>query len=55
VAIRYRDARRSERRRLPSGPILLGIATIGGLLWFAPQTTSAVQDFLATVLALPVR
>jgi hypothetical protein len=54
VAIRYRDARRSERR-LPSGPILLGIAAIGGLLWFAPQTTSAVQDFLATVLALPVR
>ena len=37
------------------GPLLLGIATIAALLWFAPQTTSAVQDFLATVLALPVR
>jgi hypothetical protein len=55
VAISYRDAKRSERKRSWSGPFVVAIAAIGGLLWFAPQSTSAVQHFLATVLAFPVR
>jgi hypothetical protein len=55
MAISYRDTRCSEKKRSLSGPILVAFAVIGGLLWFAPQSTSAVQDIVARVLALPVR
>jgi hypothetical protein len=55
MAISYRDTKRSQKRRSLSGPILVAIAVIGGLLWIGPQSTSALEDILATVLALPVR
>lgn len=53
MAINYRDTRRSEKKRSLLGPILVAIAVIGGLLWFAPQSTSAIENILATALALP--
>jgi hypothetical protein len=53
MAISYRDTRRSERKRGRLGPILLAIAVIGGLYWLAPQSTSAIENAISTMLALP--
>ena len=53
MAISYRDTRRSERKRGLLGPILVAIAVIGGLYWFAPQSTSAIENVIKSVLALP--
>jgi hypothetical protein len=53
MAISYRDAKRSERKRSFLGPILMAIAVIGGLYWFAPQSTSAIENIITSVLALP--
>ena len=53
MAIGYRDTRRSEKKRSFLGPILVAIAVIGGLYWFAPQSTSAIENVISTMLALP--
>ncbi len=53
MAIRYRDARRSEKKRSYLGPILIAIAVIGGLYWLAPQSTSTIENVITSVLALP--
>jgi hypothetical protein len=55
MAISYRDARRPKKERSLSGPILAAIAVIGGLIWFAPQSTTALENVVSSVLALPVR
>ena len=53
MAISYRDTRRSDRRRSVLGPILIAIGLIFALLWFAPQSTSAIENVITSVLALP--
>ena len=53
MAIGYRDTRSSEKRRCVLGPILVAIAVMGGLYWFAPQSTAAVENVITSVLALP--
>ena len=53
MAIGYRDTGRSEKRRSVLGPILVAIAVMGGLYWFAPQSTSAIENVITSVLALP--
>ena len=53
MAIGYRDTRRSERKRGLLGPMLVAIAVIGGLYWLAPQSTSAIENVISTMLALP--
>ena len=53
MAITYKDTRRQEKSQGRSGPVLAVIVVIGGLLWFAPQTTAMVENVLSTMLALP--
>ena len=53
MAVRYRDTRRSEKRRPVLGPILIAIGIVFGLLWLAPQSTSAIQNVITSALALP--
>ena len=53
MAISYRDTKRSERKRGLLGPTLIAIAVIGGLYWLAPQSTSAIENIITSVLALP--
>ncbi len=54
MAISYRDSRRAQTKRSGSGPILVAMLVLGGLLLLGPQTTSMLEDTLATVLRLPL-
>ena len=53
VTINYKDSRRTESKRAGSGPILVVIAAVGGLLLFAPQSTTALGNFVVWLLTLP--
>jgi hypothetical protein len=53
MAISYKDTRRSEGRSGRAKPVLIIIAAIGALLWFAPQSTEMLLRFVVSVLALP--
>ena len=54
MAITYKDTRRSQKKWGASGPILVAMVVLGGLLLLGPQTTSMLENTLATVLRLPV-
>jgi hypothetical protein len=57
VAISYRDSRRDSRRtegkRVGLGPLLVAIAAVAGLIVLAPETTAAVENAVASMIALP--
>jgi hypothetical protein len=53
VAISYRDSRRTEGKRVGLGPFLLAIAAVAGLIMVAPETTAAIENALASMIALP--
>jgi hypothetical protein len=55
MAISYKDARRAQGKRGASGPILVAVLVVGGLLMLGPRTTSMLETTLASVLQLPVR
>ena len=53
MAITYRDSKRSEQKPSKLGPILVVIATIAGLLVFVPETTTALEQAVRSMIALP--
>ena len=53
VAISYRDSNRSEQKPSRLGPLLVVIATIAGLYVFVPETTSALERAMTSMIALP--
>jgi hypothetical protein len=53
MAINYKDGRRREPERAVVGPILAVIAVVGCLFVLGPQSTTALENMVATLLALP--
>ena len=53
MAIDYRDTRQKEVEWPTSGPILVAIAAITGLMWLGPQSAAMFQHAIA-MLRLPL-
>ena len=53
MAITYRDSSRSEKKPSRLGPILVVVATIAGLYIFVPETTTALEQAVTSMIALP--
>ena len=53
MAISYRDSRYRERKRTGLGPLLVALAAVVGLFVLVPETTSAFENAVVSMIALP--
>ena len=53
MAISYRDSRRRESKRTTLAPWIVAIAAVAGLFVLAPETTSAVENAVVSMISLP--
>jgi hypothetical protein len=54
MAIAYKDNRAARPKRRGTGPLLVAILAIAGLLWLSPQVTERLEGVVTSVLRLPI-